>query len=60
MADKVTKAPAYLAANDTPDACRVLTGFINEVNAQTGKYISKAVANSLIASVTRIKAVLGC
>jgi hypothetical protein len=60
LADKVTKAQAYLAANDTPDACRVLTGFINEVNAQTGKYISKAVANSLIASVTRIKAVLGC
>jgi hypothetical protein len=60
LADKVTRAQAYLAANDTADACAVLDAFNSEVNAQTGKSIPNAVANSLIDSSNRIRAVLGC
>jgi hypothetical protein len=60
LADKVTQAQAYLAANDTAHACAVLGAFIMEVKVQTGITISKAVAPSLIASATRIRAVLGC
>jgi hypothetical protein len=60
LADKISKAQADVAANDTADACAVLNAFINEVKAQTGKSISPSTAASLIASATNIRAVLGC
>jgi hypothetical protein len=60
LADKLTEAQSYVAANDKADACGVLGAFIKEVNAQTGKSISNPTAASLIASATRIRAVLGC
>ena len=50
----------YVAANDTADACATLDAFINEVNAQTGKKISTALAASLISQAHDIQAALGC
>jgi len=41
-------------------ACGKLKDFIDSVNAQAGKSITQTQAAALIASATRIKAVLGC
>jgi hypothetical protein len=41
-------------------ACGKLVDFVSTVNAQTGKGITPQQASQLIASATRIKAVLGC
>ena len=60
LANKLTAAQSYVAANERADACGVLGAFIKEVNAQAGKSISNPTAASLIASATRIRAVLGC
>ena len=60
LAAKVGAIQADLAANDTAGACRTLRAFIDEVNAQTGKKISGAVAASLISQARDIEAALGC
>ena len=41
-------------------ACSDLTGFINQVSSQSGKTITAAQANQLIAAATQIKVVLNC
>jgi hypothetical protein len=60
LADKVTKAQSFLTANDIPDVCSTLSAFVNEVKAQTGKTISTAQAQNLIASVQHIETMLDC
>jgi hypothetical protein len=60
LADKVMQAQTLVAGNDMADACSALTAFVNEVQAQSGKTIALDQAQALIASATRIKAVLGC
>ena len=60
LAAKVAAIEDALAANDTADACMTLDDFINEVNAQTEKKISTAVAASLIAQANGIRAALDC
>lgn len=57
---KVTAIQDSLADDDTAEACAILDDFMNEVNAQTGKKISTAVAASLIAQANGIRAALGC
>jgi alpha-tubulin suppressor-like RCC1 family protein len=58
--DKVGQAQTYLAANDTTATCSTLSAFINEVTAQSGKSIIGTTASTLVASATRIRAVLDC
>ena len=60
LAAKVAAIEDALGANDTAEACATLNAFINEVDAQTGKKISTAVAASLIAQANGIRAALGC
>jgi hypothetical protein len=60
LSNKLTSALAALEAGDTQDACGTLQGFINEVNAQSGKKLSTADAASLVAAATQIRAALGC
>ncbi len=60
LADKVTSLEAFVSANDVPDACSTLGGFIHEVNAQAGKKIANAQAASFISRAQGIEAVLGC
>jgi streptogramin lyase len=60
LAGKVNAIEGYVAANDTSDACSTLDAFISEVNAQTGKKISTAHADSFIAQAQDIAAALGC
>jgi hypothetical protein len=45
---------------DFTSSCSMLNAFINEVLAQSGKAITAAQANQLIAMANQIKAVLGC
>jgi hypothetical protein len=47
-------------AGDKASACKKLDAFIGEVQAQTGKALTQADADSLIADARRIKAVIGC
>ncbi|HKC82839.1 MAG TPA: HYR domain-containing protein, partial [bacterium] len=60
LADKVSQAQAYLAANDVADACSTLTAFLNEAEAQSGRQIPIAQATALISDANRIRAVLNC
>lgn len=60
LADKATQAQAALATNDLTDTCSILTAFIAQVKALSGKNIPEGTATALIADVSRIRAVLGC
>jgi HYR domain len=60
LADSVAAAQSDLASGDTADTCGALTGFIHEVEAQSGKHIPAANAATLISDAQRIQTVLGC
>jgi len=49
-----------LQAGDTFAACSKLQDFINQVNAQKGKKLPAALADSLIATSDQIRSQLGC
>ena len=60
---KLQNAEAAFAAakaGNLATACSLLTAFINEVQAQSGKKITAAQAADLIAAANQIKSVLGC
>jgi hypothetical protein len=56
---KLQTALAHVQVNDA-SACGTLAAFINEVTSHSGKDISVADADALIAKATQIRAVLGC
>ncbi len=60
LSDKVTTAQQNLARGNTAGACGALTGFVNEVTAQSGKKIPVATATQLIASAHGIQAAIRC
>ncbi|MFC4948670.1 hypothetical protein [Pseudonocardia sp. GCM10023141] len=60
LSSKIASARSSLAAGDTAGTCSSLTGFINEVKAQSGKKIPTATANQLIADASRIRGLIGC
>jgi hypothetical protein len=60
LAAKVAAIQAYVAANDTAEACATLDAFVNEVNAQTDRKISTAHAASFVSQAQDIEAALGC
>jgi len=60
LAAKVQAALNGLQNGNTALACSTLQAFINEVQAQSGKKLTTAQANALIAAATRIRAVAGC
>jgi hypothetical protein len=60
LADKVALAQTYYAVPDIQATCAVLTGFINEVQAQSGKKISPQLDAKLIADAQAIEAAIGC
>jgi hypothetical protein len=53
-------AAASITQNDVPAACGQLTGFANQVSAQTGHGFSVAQAADLLGHAADIKATLGC
>jgi hypothetical protein len=60
LPNKLLSAQASITAGDIQGACDTLQGFINEVNAQSGKKLTAADAAALIADATQIRAALGC
>jgi YVTN family beta-propeller protein len=57
---KLRAIQVSLAANDFTDACIQTSSFISEVMAQSGKKLTVAQANQLIAQANVIKTGLGC
>jgi HYR domain/Carboxypeptidase regulatory-like domain len=49
-----------LNAGNTGAACNQMSAFINQVQAQSGKKLTVAQANQLIASAAQIKGAIGC
>ena len=60
LAAKVATAQQSVARGNTTGACGKLGSFGHEVSAQSGKHIPAATAHQLLATATRIRAVLGC
>jgi hypothetical protein len=60
LGDKIAAAQSELAAGNTADACGILTDFINEVKAQTGKTVVSGLATAFVADAQSIRAALGC
>ena len=60
LADKVTAAKSAFDGGQTANACSSLGAFVDEVQAQSGKSITPAQAQSLVAQVTRIRSGIGC
>ena len=57
---KLQGAASALDRGNIEAACDNLGAFLNEVNAQSGKKLTAAQADLLIAEATRLRAVLGC
>jgi len=57
---KLNAAIIKIQENNTAAACGELQAFINLAEAQRGKAISAADADSLIVAATRIRSVIGC
>ena len=60
LANKVVQAQSYYAVANLPATCTVLTGFVNEVRAQSGKKISPQLAATLVANAQVVEAEIGC
>jgi hypothetical protein len=57
---KLEHALAALEAGDTATACSDLQDFVNHAEAQSGKKLTVAQANQIIAEALAIRAALGC
>ena len=60
LASKVMSAQTYYAVPDIQSTCAVLTGFVNEVEAQAGKKIAQPLDAKLIADADAIEVAIGC
>jgi hypothetical protein len=60
LADTVKIIQSDVSKNNKTGACGELALFISEVNAQTGKSITKTQAASFVAQAKSIEAALGC
>jgi hypothetical protein len=60
LASKVAVALAHYLAKDAQAACAMLNAFVNEVEAQAGKKISRALEEKLVADAQAIEAAIGC
>jgi HYR domain len=60
LAAKAGAALAAQTAGDQAGACAILSAFINQLKAQSGKNVPATTASALIADAARIRAVIGC
>lgn len=60
LAAKVTTAQRALVRGDTAGACGALTGFVNEVAAQSGRKVPVATATQLVAAAHDVRTTLRC
>ena len=57
---KLQGVETSLGVGDSTGACNQLAGFLNQVQAQSGKHLSAAQAATVIAAANQIRAVIGC
>jgi len=60
LAQKMATARADFAAHDLAGTCATLAGFVDEVDAQSGKHVSAALAAHLVLDARVIAAAIGC
>ena len=60
LAAKARAAAAYYSSGDVTETCAVLSAFIAEVGAQTGKTLPTTLATALIAEARAIRSAIGC
>jgi len=60
LTSKLENALASLAAGNVTSGCNVLSAFINQVAAQSGKQFTAAEADQLIAAANQVRAAQGC
>jgi probable HAF family extracellular repeat protein len=60
LPDKLQLAIGFSTAGDVVRACEVMTAFLNQVRAQSGKALTVEQAAELTARTIRIRNVLGC
>jgi len=60
LAQKLATAQADFAAHDLPGTCATLAGFLDELDAQSGKHVGAALAAHLALDARVIAAALGC
>ena len=60
FASQLENALAHLASGSQAAACGSLGGYINHLQAQSGKQFSVSQANALIANANRIRVLIGC
>jgi hypothetical protein len=60
LVNKVMLAETYYAVPDVPSTFSVLTGVLNEVNAQTAKKISVTKAAKITSDTQAIDTAIGC
>ena len=60
LSDKLQIASNFAAAGRVNAACGILSGFLNQVSAQTGKALTVDQATALATRVIRIRNVIGC
>jgi hypothetical protein len=53
-------AQTYFAVHDVQATCAMLTGFVSEVRAQSGKKINKLTASQLLGTTQAIETAIGC
>jgi len=53
-------AASSTARNNVSSACGQMTAFVNQVQAQTGKSLTRAQAADLLSRAADVKATLGC
>ncbi len=57
---KLAAAQAATGVGDSATACGAMADFVGQVEAKTGKEVSIAQANSLIAAANQIRSAIGC
>lgn len=57
---KVMHAQAFYSVGDIRATCAMLTGFVNEVEEQSGKHINKLTASQLLATAQAIETAITC
>ncbi|MDQ6760471.1 MAG: HYR domain-containing protein, partial [Acidobacteriota bacterium] len=60
LASKVQEALNAVQSGKTSEACSILSDFMSEVKAQSGKKLTNAQATSFLTDAARIRSVLGC
>jgi len=60
FADQLQQAIDAVNAGETTDACGILGGYVNHVQAQSGKQLTTELADQLLTNAQQIRTLIGC